>query len=253
MTSYSQQIAALHRAIIEKDFSEMLSYTKLSRHNEISSEERINVYAKGYHVRLEKATITDYKALAHLIGKENLESYIKSFTHQTTSNYWDLNLYPSRFAIFFRTVTDDENAIAVCALEAAISNVYWQPHSPALKAETLMQYDEEAFGKLHFRLRAACQLLSLGADAESYISHFRNGNPLEAVPLNEIYMLVIRPDNEVIRHSLEKEEYLLLKALSEGKSFNDALASIDTPQALMEKLPHYLSAWLERGVFSEIY
>ncbi len=153
--SYHQQLEALQRAIIHKDFSEMLSLTKLARHNAISSTTRLNVYARGYHTRLDEATLSDYPALAHFIGKEKLKETIAQFTHCTPSNYWDLNLYPYRFFEYFKKTSDNNKAIALCQLEAAISEVYWQPHSSNLSAESLATLDEETFGNLRFTFRTA--------------------------------------------------------------------------------------------------
>ena len=251
MSSYKQQLAALHKAIIEKDFSQILPLTKLSRHNEISTEARVNIYAKGYHIRLIEATYSDFPALSHLIGEDALREHITAFTHATPSKSWDLNLYPAHFAKFFAQNSSDKAAIALCKLEAAISHVYWQPQSKTLSAETIAALDEEAFGNTHFKLHTASQILSLTADAESYLSAFRDDLPLDVMALQPQYVLVIRPEKQVMRYLLDKDEFDLLTAIESGKSFNEALATINNQSQLATKLPTYLAQWFEHQIFCD--
>ncbi len=253
MPTYKQQLEALHRAVIHKDFGEMEAFTKLARHNQISATERINVYAKGYNARLMQATKGDYPTLAHFIGTDTLDEEIKRFTHAVASPMWDLNLYPALFADFFKKTNHSTTAKALCHLEAAISEVYWQPQSPALKPDALATLDEEAFGNLRFKLRTSAKLLTLKANAEDYLSSFREEKPLATMHEGIYYVLVLRADKAVMRYVMEHDEFKILSALHNERTMNDALASVKDQTSLEAKLPTYLSCWFERGVFSESF
>lgn len=249
MSGYAIQLQALHDAMVHKQPDAIMPLIKPARHNELSPQERLAVYADGYDIRLIDATLADYPALAHYMGEDECRAAIAAFVEVTPSTYWDLNRYPVAFADFLKRHSPDKSAHALADLECAIAEVFWLPESKPLTPDALAGLSEEAFGNQTFQLRTAAKLLKLDYAANEYLTAFRaEEHPKELAEKPE-HLLVIRLDNEVKREVLEPMEHDLLHTLSSGQPFNEALNQIADQEALAITLPHYIARWLQSGFF----
>jgi hypothetical protein len=214
MSGYALQLQALHDAMVHKQPDAIIPLIKPARHNELSPQERLAVYADGYDIRLIDATLADYPALAHYMGKDECRAAIAAFVEITPSTYWDLNRYPVAFAAFLKRHSSDKAAHALADLESAIAEVFWLPESKPLTPDALAGLSEDAFGNQIFQLRTATKLLKLDYAANEYLAAFRaEKHPKELAEKPE-HLLVIRLDNEVKRQILEPMEHDLLHALN---------------------------------------
>lgn len=252
MSGYAIQLQALHDAMVHKQPDAIIPLIKPARHNELSPQERLAVYADGYNIRLIDATLADYPALAHYMGEDECRAAIAAFVGVTPSTYWDLNRYPVSFAAFLKGRVPDKAAHALADLESSIAEVFWLPESNPLTPDALAGLSEEAFGNQILQLRTAAKLLKLDYTANEYLTAFRAEEHPKELAEKSAHLLVIRLDNEVKREVLEPMEHELLHALSSGQPFNEALNQIVDQEALAIKLPHYIARWLQSGFFRRV-
>lgn len=233
----------------------MLAHIATARHNSLPTSTRLNVYRSGYEIRLIEATMSDYNALQHYMGRDACEELVTAFVRATPSPHWDLNIYSAALADYMATHHDDVAANAIARLEATITRMLWAPESEPLDAQTLSALTPDILAQQQFTLRTAATLLHLPCGAESYVHAFRKEEPLDAMPEQEEYVMVLRHPYHVYRHMLEPLEYQLLSAIAEGGSFGEALEKVAATQpdegaALVGALPNYLSRWFQEGFFA---
>ncbi|MFW0778142.1 MAG: putative DNA-binding domain-containing protein [Rickettsiales bacterium] len=250
MTDYARQLAIFHDAVVGRQQDALLALIKEARAGEITKQTRLDVYAKGYIERLADATLMDYPTLAHYMGEEECEKLIRTFAETTPSTHWDLNLYPVMLAEYMDKLNDvDKAACALAQLESAMAEVFWLPESKSLSPQSLMGLDEQAMGAQTFRLRTASCLLKLDYAANAYLQAFREDKVPETIEETTEYLLVIRHEDKLRRWPLDEKEYMILAALQEGSSFNEALEKAGDPEELAASLPTYIGKWLKDGVF----
>jgi hypothetical protein len=252
MSGYTEQLQALHDAMVHKQSDAIMPLIKPSRHNELSPQERLAVYADGYDIRLIDATLADYPALAHYMGADECRAAIAAFVSATPSTYLDLNCYPVAFADFLKGHSSDKASHALADLESAIAEVFWLPESQPLMPDALAGLSEDALGEHKLLLRAAAKLLKLDFSANDYLTAFRAEGHPKGINGQTEYLLVIRLDNEVKREVLEPMEHTLLYALGSGLPFNEALNHVTDQETLATKLPHYIARWLQSGFLKNI-
>ena len=202
--------------------------------------------------RLIEATESDYPALLHYMGAEQVDGLLQGYVRSTPSNHWDLNLYPVGFAAYVVQQVSDSTAQALAMLESAVAEVFWLPESAPLNPAAFASMSEEEFGEQHVELRAAARLLALPASVNAALSTYRAGEDscFASISAAHEYVLVVRSGYEVQRLSLDLQEYTVLHALQAGATFNDALAAVDDADALAGALPIYLARWFAEGVFA---
>ena len=250
MKTYAQQLKALHQAIVHGDHNDLTPIVKPMRGNIFSVAERIDVYTYGYKERLTEATLADYPALSHYMGKESLKEAIKTFVKQTPSCLWDLNRYPIQFADFLVSYTEDEKAHALAKLEASVTAAFWQPENDFLAIEQLQKLDGADFSCKKFSFSPDVYLLDLNYTANQYLTFFRQGITDIRMEKQIEYLLICRPQYEVLRIPLEAQEYQLLSALKEGKTLEETLESAMDQESLAENFPVYLNRWIENKIFA---
>jgi hypothetical protein len=248
---YAQQLKALHSAVLG-DATAMLPLVHAARHNAITPQMRIAIYAEGYIARLVEATKSDYPALLHYMGAEQGDGLLQGYVRSTPSIHWDLNMYPVGFAAYVVQQVSDPTAQALAMLEGAVAEVFWLPESAPLNPAAFASMSEEEFGEQRFQLRAAARLLALPASVNAALSAYRAGEDscFASISAAPEYVLVVRSGYEVQRLSLDFHEYTVLHALQAGATFNDALAAVPDVEMLAAALPSYLARWFANGVFA---
>lgn len=252
MSDYVNQLRIFHDAVAHGKTDALVPLVKQARHNVISQNERISVYAKGYVIRLQEATLMDYPTLINYMGEESCEDLVWQFAKHTTSNHWDLNLYPIRLSHYMEKNVDDKAAVALAQLEAAITDVFWELETKPLKPETLASLGEEALGRQVFSLRSTGRLLELTHDANAYLIAYREERNPTKIEEKTNHLLVLRHENIVQRIVLDELEYTILKSLQNGLTFGDAIEAAGQGEVLAQNLGGYISKWLEAGVFQEL-
>jgi hypothetical protein len=213
-----------------------------------NSKDRINIYADGYKIRLSEAVLADYPALKNYLGDEMLE-IIDNFINNNPSNYYSLDFYPLRFCDYLKNTSKDPFAIEIAEIECAINEIFY-----AKDSNQLTQIDPAT---TIFNLRTAGKFLTLQYNSNEYVNKFRAENISDFQKTNsQNYLLIVRNENEVKRHSIDVAEYLFLTCLLEKKSLEAAIDyfSNNHKQHIEEaenNLQNWFTKWIREGFFND--
>lgn len=246
---YQVALAALQNAIIENQPSEAID---LLGRKTPSLTSRLEAYIQGYRIRLCSAVEADYPTLAHYLGEEKLRQYIADYVEETPSKSYTIDQYPPGFAAYLSMQMDDQAAIDIAALEAAISQVFWMTDSEPFIPTA--DFSMEQLATLTLEHRNASMLLKFATNADIYLTDFRQEKETSA-DHTASHLMIIRHDNEVKRHRLDATEYALLLALKE-MPFAEALESVGRDEAhattIATHLSEWLMKWITHGFFRDI-
>lgn len=229
---YKTQLKLLNDSIIKQNESLCSGILKSSKN--------MHVYVNGYVIRLVKAIEADFPLLKHYLGEEKFNELAKYFIAKNPPKHWDLNLYPLPFskAVKEGVVKD------IAKLEAAILQVFWAKESSQLSLQDLAKYSpEHLMQKQVFVLKPASKLLSFNYNVNDFFANFRTGNLKQKKPQKQKqYLFIVRTNNKVNRHVLQKNEYLLLKNIQKGMCLENAVSTkIDIQSVLVN--------WIQEGFF----
>lgn len=252
MSSYAEQLQALHNATLGKNICDLLPLIRHERADIFPPEQRIAVYSDAYRIRMEEAVISDFPALTHLIGNAAMREAVRAFVDVTPSHSWDLNPYSYAFPTFFTSLQHSKGAQDVAQLEGAIVEVFRMPESTPVTAHMFASLGEDGLENTVFSLRKASRLLSFDRSPNAYICAFRANKAPDAPLKASEYLCVVRHDNEVRRVTLESEAYQMLCYIQDGFTFGDAVEKTagDDTDRFVQLLPGYIGKWLEHGILS---
>jgi hypothetical protein len=226
--------------MLDHSLKDMFSAVITGRANDIIGH--IEAYHLGYYERLKNAIKSDYPASFEMLKDDR---YIQQYITHNPAKSWDLNIYSHNFW----EIIEEENIRELARLEAMIHIVFWLPDSEELKAADLANIAEEEFANLLFLPRKALKIFANGYLVNEYLSDFRSGNGGLSLKKGVEYILLVRHENEVKRHILQGDEYLLLQKLFSGVRIGEALAD---DAGIMPKIGDYLQKWLINGFFAKI-
>jgi hypothetical protein len=235
-SSYKKQTELLTKSIIFQDTHEISKLVK----------GHVEVYVDGYLERLLKAITVDYPLLKNYLKESEFNELALSFIDKNPPKYWDLNIYPTKFAKFIKK---DKLAKDIAKLEGGILEVFWAAESEDFTFTHLANYSpEDLMEKAIFKPKPASKLISLNYQLNDYLINYRNGLTILNKPLKQKeYLHIVRTNNEVKRFVLEKPEFLILKSILQGNTMEKALEKLT--KITQENLSAYIIKWIESGFF----
>lgn len=252
--SYQQTLERLQTTILTASPQHILSLLQ-PRHN---LQHCLNIYIEGYRHRLAQAVLSDYPVLAIYLGNTKIHELIWSYIESTLSYSYTLDIYPLGFAEYLTRHYEDGFAHSLALLERAIAEVFLLPESPHFISPLTLAPEILTFMQL--KPRIASRLLRLEYSVNHYLSEIRTGNREIHPDLTKqsCYLFIVRHENEVKRHELEYEEYILLTKLCKGSAIGEAI------DLLIKEYPHLLSViakhlqrwfsrWIKNGFFQDQY
>ncbi len=229
-----------HQAIIAEDSKPLKGLLK--QNSRITPQRQMAVYIDNYRIRLHEAVESDYPTLVYYLGKK-CDRLIEKFVKENNSTSYNMNFYPLDFAKFLQRERIDNAAKELALLEAAIARVFMTEDSDELKPETLLSLSESGLTNFKFKQRKALELYNFKYDVEGFLRAFRADESPKKIEKGEIFLCVVRHNNEVKRHYLVKEEFYALKKLFSGVALNAEME--------MDNFQLWLQKWLVEGLFSQ--
>ncbi len=249
MSDYTMLIEQFQQSVLNSDAK--AGDALASAKPKFSGKQQLQAYIDAYHIRLQKVLAKDYPALTDYWGEKVLNQHTLNYIRTTQSRSWNLNHYTPAFASYVETQQQDAFATALAKLEATLNAAYQAEDSEPLTMEWLQNQAEDYLMTCVLHPRTALHLIPLPYDTHSYLSAFRAGDPT-APEKAECCLAVNRHNNTVRRIPLEKNEYQLLHALSQGKTLPEALEadmSEEAEKVMAANLQTWLGKWLENGFF----
>jgi hypothetical protein len=241
----------------------------------LTSFERLEIYNRQYWFRVLSSFAEDFPGLRAVLGGRRFDAVAKSYVKDCPSRSFTLRNLGSRLESWLRrhpawAGSRQALAIDMVRLEWADIEAFDGKAEPALKPEDLAGVDSS---KLRLRLQPYMQLLHLRYPVDDLLLAVRSDDDTEfssnafterrkrkrvlavaRLKPSPIFLGVHRLDDSVYFRRLEREEFLILSNLREGKKLSHAIESalrrssidpVDRP-AMVERWFH---AWATLGWF----
>jgi hypothetical protein len=241
----------------------------------LTSFERLEIYNRQYWFRIISAFAEDFPGLAAVVGATAFDKLTRAYLADCPSQSFTLRNLSSRLEGWLQqhpehAGTRPELALDVLRLEWAYIEAFDNAAERALTLADLGQLDGESQLSLqpHLRLlhllhsvddfvidvhrRQASQGVASNAVTEAKRSRSRR------LPVSlkraDVYLGVHRYENAVYYKRLDREEYLLLRALDEEKALGEALDQAFVTSTLQERerparVQAWFANWAELGWF----
>ncbi len=211
----------------------------------LSSFERLEIYNRQYWFRLLSSMIEDFPGLRAVLGDRKFEAMSKAYLVDCPSQSFTLRNLGARLETWVRKHPEwagskQELAIDIARLEWADIEAFDGKADPPLRAEEL---GADAGANLKLGLQPNISLLDLKYPVDDLLLEVRKEDEdtdfasnafqekhkrkrVQAVAkLNpaEIFLAVHRVDDSVYFRRIEREEFVILRALRDGKSLGKAI------------------------------
>lgn len=211
----------------------------------LSSFERLEIYNRQYWFRLLSSMMEDFPGLRAVLGDRKFEAMSKAYLVDCPSQSFTLRNLGARLETWLRkhpkwAGTKQELAIDITRLEWADIEAFDGKAEPPLRPEELRA---DAGANLKLRLQPHISLLDLRYPVDDLLLEVRKEDEDTDFASNafqerhkrkrvqavaklkpaEIFLAVHRVDDSVYFRRIEREEFVILGALREGKSLGKAI------------------------------
>ena len=224
----------------------------------MTSAERVEVYHGMYLMRMNEALEYDYPTVKHYLGEDGFEQLVREYVQVFPSTSYTLNRLGDHLPGYLETRTDwaDSQFLADLArFELAITQVFDEAESPVLTAEELQSVPTEAWETARLKPIAAFRLLELKHAVVPHLKAYHHGQPSPRPRRRNSWVAVYRREFSPLYLELSRAEHDLLKALVEGTSLAEALATaamtVRSSQR-QEKIFRWFRTWVAEGLFSSV-
>ncbi|HEY3990081.1 MAG TPA: DNA-binding domain-containing protein [Acidobacteriaceae bacterium] len=241
----------------------------------LTSFERLEIYNRQYWFRIISAFAEDFPGLAAVVGQAAFDRLTRAYLADCPSQSFTLRNLGSRLEAWLGEHPEHAGkradlAIDVVRLEWAYIEAFDNAAERALTLADLGQLDGESQLSLQPHLR----LLQLRHSVDDFVIDVHRRQASQGVASNavtgakrsrsrrvpaslkrgDIYLGVHRYENAVYYKHLDREEYLLLRALDAGSMLGDALDQAFVSSAVAEserpaRVRAWFANWAELGWF----
>jgi len=214
---------------------------------ELSSEERVGVYAGMYFERLVEVLEEEFPALVHLLGHERAHALFHDYAVAHPSRHYSLNVLGKELEAYLRDEVDALEprafAIELARLERAIQDVFDAPECTSLAAEAITKVPPERWAGARLVPIPAFALFELEHPVNAWYQSFKNDAPLPVPEPSPSYVAVYRVDGRVWRMDLSRAQHALLAALANGRTLALALGELERSGFALAELAPELQGW----------
>jgi hypothetical protein len=234
----------------------------------LTSFERLEIYNRQYWFRLLSSMIEDFPGLRAVLGDKRFEAMSKAYLVDCPSQSFTLRNLGSRLEGWLRkhpkwAGRKQALAVDIVRLEWADIDVFDGQAEPALRPEHLQA---EAGPKLKLKLQPYLRLLDLSFPVDDLLLEVRKDDEdtdfasnafqerhkrkrVQAVAKlkpSKIFLAVHRVDDSVYFRRIEREEFIILSTLRDGKTLGRAIDSAFRKSAIpAERRPGMVQEWFQ--------
>jgi Putative DNA-binding domain len=243
----------------------------------LTSFERLEIYNRQYWFRVLSSMIEDFPGLRAVLGDRRFEAMSKAYLVDCPSRSFTLRNLGSRLEAWLRkhpkwAGPKQALAVDIVRLEWADIEAFDGKAEPALRPEDLRA--ETAGAKLKLKLQPYLRLLDLKYPVDDLLLEVRKEaedtdfasnafqerhkrKRVQAVAKLKpatIFLAVHRVDDSVYFRRIEREEFVILSALGDGKALGEAIeaafrASRVPPEERAASVQQWFQNWASLGWF----
>jgi len=220
----------------------------VTRSSRLSAIERLDIYAEAYWLRLVEVMANEYPTTRDAMGERAFDAACRAYLarHPSTERLL-LGLsakFPDFLARRLRGKRGAALAVSLARIERAMEDVFDAPAGELLSPAAMAALPAAAWGRMRLELTPAMRLLALDCDANSHMTALRSRRSASRPRPRPAWVLVHRHGLRVLRTSLTREQYALLRLLGRGVPIGRAIArSCRDLRVSADRLPALLSGW----------
>ena len=228
------------------------------RGDELASPfDRLNVYRRGYRIRLHDALAAEFPGLALMSGKR-FEHLLASYVEAHPSGHYNIRWHGAGLAAFldYGLPWSKQPALADMArLDWAISTAFDAADEAVIAPGHLAELPGDAWVNLRLRTPGHLQLLPHECNIDAFRRAADRGaaRPHLRRYARRRHLLVWRQALAVRYRPVDEDERLALTALIHGETFSqlcERLAERHGPATAMRRAAQLLHCWLDDGLIT---
>ena len=225
---------------------------------QLTSVERIEIYAHMYYARLVEVMEAEYPTLRQLLGPHAFAAACRRFVAKNPSRTRTLGSLSARFPDFLAKTLPRSNrnglAVDVARIERAMEDVFDAPRAEPMTSAEFAALGAGDWDGVTLRVTPALQLLKLRYPANEYMNAMRRGDRPAVPRPRATFAIVFRRGFQVMRRDQEPEQFMLLQALAAGRPLAAAVrASIGKKKASADRVAKRLGKWFEEWAGAHLF
>lgn len=220
--------------------------------------ERIDIYRKGYTLRLLEILEKDFLIFRGMIGEELFDKLARDYIERHPSDHFSICTFSRHFSQFLSQVHQEEYWSEVVAFEWALSCALDASDAPQISIDELGSVAPESWPYIQFTFHPSISLHKFHYNAPQivYAMMLEQENVPELIKYERPNNWVIwRYDLKSFFESVSNEQVWMMEAIKQEKTFSEIC------EGLCQWLPEEevamyaagsLRNWIEKGLFSAI-
>ncbi len=221
-------------------------------------DERLAVYANGYHWRLLDALEKEYGVLHTHLGDERFAELSEVYIDEYPSRFYSISQFTKQFPQFLATCHEEAYLSELAAIICALSLSLEAADAPFLSHSLLSGIPTQNWPSLCFRCHPSVQFLNFQWNTFAFWKALVQKAELPALHKENSYCIVWRKELQSYAMSLTESEAIAFQAFQTGACFADVCASVyasgiasETQAATL--VANCLTRCLDNQWFSEVY
>lgn len=224
----------------------------------LDPDERIDVHARMYLLRLEECLAADFQAVRAVLGARRFATVVRRYVTRHPPASWTLNDLGARFPGFVRRTRGLPRAALVAdlaALERAMSESFDAEDVPALQPAAAAAAAVREGAGLRLAPHPSLRILALTTNANPAVTRIREDRPPPRRTVRRPSpVAVYRKDERVWRADLTVPMHAALSALAAGETVGEAVRRASAafrgdPARLPDLVRAWFADWIGEGLF----
>lgn len=226
----------------------------------LTAEQRMNIYAEQYILRLLGICSDRHPTLKYLLGEEVFEAMATDYLSRFPPYGYTLNNLCNALPNYLERYFEHEDHKLLCELahlERAISDAYDTYVVGRVAAEDLASVPAEAWPAVRFRMDPSVRLMTFDHDVISFYDAVKEELPLPERQPRASWVAVWRHDGKVWRQSISRTRHAILSSFAAGETVTAALERASEvwdgeEDELAQTVFSWFSSWVQEDFFSAI-
>lgn len=223
-------------------------------------DQRLQVYATGYLLRLAEFLANDYERLRVYLGEARFNAMANDYAAANPSDNPNARWYSRSLPEFLEKASAyrrHPEIAELARLERALNDAFDGPDSSIVTMTDLAAIPPESFNSVAFKLAPTVHRFAVSTNVTSLWSSLKCEEcPPPAIDLDApAELLVWRQGNGSRFRILGAEEAMAIDTMAEGVSFGticEMMAAYDDPDSAAYRAASYLRGWIEAEIISAI-
>lgn len=222
------------------------------------AESGLNVYQNGYYLRLLEVLEIDYPMLRKILGDDTFYAWGRAYIKAYPSHRFSVRHFGENFYKFLKDYPQAEPFHSEMALfEWYLEDCMDAEDAPHLTIEELSKIPPENWIEISFTLHPSVASLPLYYNVGIIWSAHNEDADIPELQLSEdpIHWLFWRFERRGFYQSLNENQFIMFKALKEGKSFGEICEELCEnlqPEEVAQFAGVTLSNWIADGIISRV-